>query len=156
MEAVVRAMEDDPTFDAGRGAFLNAAGEIELDAGVMDGSTLRAGAVAAVRNIRNPISLARLVMDKTEHVLLAGDGAAQFARNRAPVLAIPRTCWSGELDRWRELQRHPDFRTPDAFRPDRPGDTVGAWPATRTAAWPPARQRAARPRRCPAAWAIPL
>ncbi|MBL8733138.1 MAG: isoaspartyl peptidase/L-asparaginase [Planctomycetes bacterium] len=78
-EAVVRMLEDDPHFNAGKGAVFNEKGEHELDASIMDGSTLRCGAVAGVRTVRHPISLARLVMEKTRHVLLAGDGAELFA-----------------------------------------------------------------------------
>jgi beta-aspartyl-peptidase (threonine type) len=77
--AAVVELEDDPLFNAGRGAVYNADGEHELDAGVMDGATLRAGAVAAVRRIRNPVLAARAVMEKSRHVLLAGRGAERFA-----------------------------------------------------------------------------
>src|SRR5688572_5062870 len=79
VEQVIRFLEDDPTFNAGRGAVFNAAGGHELDASIMDGATRQCGAVASVKTIKNPISLARLVMLKTRHVLLAGDGAEQFA-----------------------------------------------------------------------------
>ncbi|MCI0361948.1 MAG: isoaspartyl peptidase/L-asparaginase [Planctomycetaceae bacterium] len=79
VEQVIRFLEDDPLFNAGRGAVFNAAGGHELDASIMDGKTKACGAVAAVRTIRHPISLSRLVMEKTRHVLLASDGAEQFA-----------------------------------------------------------------------------
>lgn len=82
VEQAVRALEDCPLFNAGRGAVFNAAGEIELDACIMDGSTLGAGAVTGVRTARNPVSLARAVMAHTPHVLLAGAGAEAFARER--------------------------------------------------------------------------
>jgi beta-aspartyl-peptidase (threonine type) len=78
-EAVVRVLEDDPHFNAGKGAVFNEKGEHELDASIMDGSTMACGAVAGVRTVKNPVSLARLVMEKTRHVLLMGDGAEQFA-----------------------------------------------------------------------------
>lgn len=78
-QAVVMMLEDDPHFNAGRGAAFTEAGTHELDASIMDGSTLRGGAVAGVRTVRNPIALARLVMDRTPHVLLMGDGAESFA-----------------------------------------------------------------------------
>jgi beta-aspartyl-peptidase (threonine type) len=80
VEAAVRVLEDDPAFNAGTGATLTAAGDVELDASIMDGETLRCGAVAVVKDVRNPISLARAVMERTEHVLLAGSGASAFAR----------------------------------------------------------------------------
>lgn len=78
-EAVVRMLEDDPLFNAGKGAVFNERGEHELDASIMDGSTMRCGAVAGVRTVRHPISLARKVMTETRHVLLAAAGAEQFA-----------------------------------------------------------------------------
>lgn len=80
-EGVVRILEDDPRFNAGKGAVYNEQGQHELDASIMEGSTLQCGAVAGVRTVRHPISLARLVMEKTRHVLLAGDGAEKFADN---------------------------------------------------------------------------
>lgn len=79
VEAVVRVLEDDPLFNAGKGAVFNEKGEHELDASIMDGQTLACGAVAGVRTVKNPIGLARLVMEKTRHVLLMGEGAEQFA-----------------------------------------------------------------------------
>lgn len=85
VEVAVRALEDDPTFNAGTGAALTSAGDVELDASIMDGETLRCGAVAVVKDVRNPVSLARAVMERTEHVLLAGPGASAFARE----LGIP-------------------------------------------------------------------
>lgn len=80
VELAARCLEDDPLFNAGLGAVLNEAGEVELDASVMNGETLAAGAVAAVKTVKNPVSLARLVMEKSPHVLLAGEGAEAFAR----------------------------------------------------------------------------
>jgi L-asparaginase / beta-aspartyl-peptidase len=128
VEASVRAMEDDETFDAGRGSFINAAGEVELDASIMDGSTFRAGAVAAVQNVRHPISLARKVMEESEHVMLVGMGASRFAREHGI-----ETCGQDdlitvrEIERWRELQANQKFRTRDAFHKKKlPGGTVGA------------------------------
>ena len=79
VEASVIELENFPLFNAGRGAVFTNEGRNELDASVMDGSTLKAGAVALVRNIKNPIRLARLVMERTEHILLAGEGASRFA-----------------------------------------------------------------------------
>ncbi len=80
VEAAVRRLEDSPLFNAGRGAVFNAAGEHELDAAIMDGASRRAGAVAGLRHIRNPVSLARRVMDASPHVFLNGRGAEAFAR----------------------------------------------------------------------------
>ncbi|KAG7260883.1 hypothetical protein CRUP_018920 [Coryphaenoides rupestris] len=83
MDAVVEAvtsLENNPAFNAGCGSVLNAKGEVEMDAIVMDGRTLASGAVSAVRNVANPVQLARLVMDKTSHLCLTAEGASQFAR----------------------------------------------------------------------------
>jgi isoaspartyl peptidase/L-asparaginase-like protein (Ntn-hydrolase superfamily) len=77
--ATVAALEDDPLFNAGRGAVLTSAGTAELDAAVMDGASLAAGAVAVIRRARNPVKVARAVMERTTHVLLAGAGADAFA-----------------------------------------------------------------------------
>jgi beta-aspartyl-peptidase (threonine type) len=79
VERVLRSLEDDTRFNAGKGAVFTHEGTHELDSSLMDGATLRCGAVTGVRNIKNPISLARLVMDKSRHVFLAGEGASAFA-----------------------------------------------------------------------------
>ncbi|WP_455367895.1 isoaspartyl peptidase/L-asparaginase family protein [[Eubacterium] cellulosolvens] len=80
VEKAVNVMEDDPIFNAGRGAYPNEIGEIELDALIMEGEELRAGAVAAICNVKNPVSVARKVLDATNHVLLVGKGANIFAK----------------------------------------------------------------------------
>src|SRR5512136_2832136 len=79
VEAAIVVLEDDEAFDAGRGSFLNADGQVELDAGFMDGEYLKVGAVAGVQFIQNPIRLARAVMEKSDHVLLIASGAQRFA-----------------------------------------------------------------------------
>ncbi len=79
VEAAVRVLEDEPSYNAGRGSVFNADGRHELDASIMDGRDLRCGSVAGVHNVKNPISLARLVMERSEHVMLAGAGADIFA-----------------------------------------------------------------------------
>ncbi|MBN1963070.1 MAG: isoaspartyl peptidase/L-asparaginase, partial [Anaerolineae bacterium] len=106
VEAAVRIMEDNPAFDAGVGSVLNSVGEIELDALIMDGATLNLGAVAAVRGIANPITLARHVMQDTPHNVLVGSGARRFAEQvglrlcSQAELTVPR-----EVERYREQQR---------------------------------------------------
>lgn len=87
--AAVVALEDCPLFNAGRGSVFNAAGEHEMDAAVMEGTRLRAGAVAAVQRIRNPVLAARAVMERTPHVLLAAAGAEQFAQTQGIAIASP-------------------------------------------------------------------
>ena len=89
VEAAVRVMEDDPTFDAGYGSFLNAAAEVELDAIIMDGRDLNFGAVGAVQRVRHPVTLARLVMTESEHAMLVGTGAEAFARAVGQPLCTP-------------------------------------------------------------------
>jgi beta-aspartyl-peptidase (threonine type) len=114
VELAVRILEDDPTYNAGTGACLTADGKAELDASIMDGATLRCGAVAVVRDVRNPVTLARRVMDASEHVLLAGAGASAFARavgipaidNAALVTAAQRARWEAAR-RARQAQRGP-------------------------------------------------
>src|SRR5690554_7986968 len=119
-------MEDNPVLNAGVGSALNREGEIELDAIIMDGRTLALGAVAAVRGIRNPIKLARLIMEDTDHCLLVGEGARRFAEQHnmrlcaQAELTVPR-----EVERFRELQKRQDYRLAEGFTPD-PMGTVGA------------------------------
>ena len=100
--AAVRTLEDDPQFNAGRGAVLNHEGDAELDAAIMDGHGPRAGAVAGVRHVKNPVELARLVMEKSPHVLLAAEGAEEFALEQGMVL-VPRDYFRTEA-RIRELE----------------------------------------------------
>src|SRR5262245_10267135 len=99
-EKVCRLLEDDPNFNAGKGAVFNAKGGHELDASIMDGRTLGCGAVAGVRTVKNPISLARLVMEKTRHVLLAGEGAEQFAA-QMKVKPVKNDYFSTDLQKQR-------------------------------------------------------
>ncbi|HUJ30724.1 MAG TPA: isoaspartyl peptidase/L-asparaginase [Candidatus Acidoferrum sp.] len=89
VEATIRVMEDSGLFDAGRGAYYTREGVPELDAAIMDGHTLAAGSVASVKHIANPIHLARLVMEKTPHVLLVGPGAEEFAKSQGIELVSP-------------------------------------------------------------------
>jgi len=106
LEAVVRAvvmLEDNPLFNAGRGAVFTHDGGNELDAAVMDGSTLAAGAVCGVCHIKNPIELARAVMQYSDYVMLSGLGAEEFALSRGIPL-VPRSYFHTE-ERWRQLQR---------------------------------------------------
>jgi beta-aspartyl-peptidase (threonine type) len=87
---VVRALEDDPHFDAGRGSRLNREGKVELDASIMVGTRLEAGAVAAVQKVQHPISVARRVMERSEHVMLVGEGARDFAEEEGAELCRTR------------------------------------------------------------------
>ncbi|MEX2701693.1 MAG: isoaspartyl peptidase/L-asparaginase, partial [Candidatus Baldrarchaeota archaeon] len=105
VEEAVKAMEDDPTFDAGKGSFLNEEGFVELDAIIMDGATLDVGAVAAVRNIKNPVVLARKVMELTEHVLLVGEGANRFAKKIGmKTVDLSELVLEREIERWKKFK----------------------------------------------------
>ena len=106
VEATIKIMEDSPLFNAGKGAVFTNAGTNELDASIMDGSTLQAGAVAGVKTIKNPISAARKVMDETWHVMLAGDGADNFAKEQG--LEIVNNDYFYTERRWKALQKAQD------------------------------------------------
>jgi beta-aspartyl-peptidase (threonine type) len=126
--AAVRRMEDDPQFNAGRGAVLNHEGDAELDAAIMDGAGPRAGAVAGVRHVKNPIELARLVMDNSPHVLLVADGAEEFALEQGMAL-VPRDYFRTEA-REQELDAARTSGKPTALVAPPPAEsalgTVGA------------------------------
>jgi beta-aspartyl-peptidase (threonine type) len=126
VEAAVRLLEDDPTFDAGRGSFINAAAQVELDAIIADGRDLNFGAVAAVQRVRHPVTLARLVMTQSEHALLAGAGAEAFARTHGLPICPPEELLVGrELERWRAA---PTGGSPQGWKShgNEPSGTVGA------------------------------
>ncbi len=103
VEAVVRSMEDDPLFNAGKGAVFTNEGKNELDASIMNGKTLAAGAVASVTTIRNPITAARAVMEKSPHVMMAGKGAEKFATEQGLEIVDPS--YFHTESRWRGLQK---------------------------------------------------
>ncbi len=103
VEAAVRVLEDDPHFNAGKGAVFTEAGTNELDAAIMDGKTLKAGAVASVKHIKNPISLARMVMEKSPHVMMDCAGAEAFAKQNGVELVDQKYFYTEE--RWQALQR---------------------------------------------------
>jgi L-asparaginase / beta-aspartyl-peptidase len=101
--AAVMALEDNPLFNAGHGAVFSAAGENELDAAIMDGATLKAGAVAGVKRVKNPVLAARAVMEKTPHIMLAGPGADAFAAMQRLAIVDPDYFYTQA--RWDALQR---------------------------------------------------
>ena len=102
VEATIRVMEDSPLFNAGKGAVFTHEGKNELDAAIMDGKTMKAGSVAGVTIIKNPISAARAVMEKTKHVLLIGRGAELFATKAGLEIVDPSYFWTER--RWKSLQ----------------------------------------------------
>jgi beta-aspartyl-peptidase (threonine type) len=103
VEATIHVLENDPHFNAGKGAVFTHDGRNELDAAIMDGKTLMAGAVAGVTTIKNPISAARAVMEKSEHVMMVGAGADQFAKEAGLEIVDPKYFWTKE--RWDGLQQ---------------------------------------------------
>jgi L-asparaginase / beta-aspartyl-peptidase len=103
VEASVHVMEDSPLFNAGKGAVFTNEGKNELDAAIMDGRTLAAGSVAGVTTIRNPISAARAVMEKSQHVMMTGAGAEKFATEAGLEIVDPKYFWTEE--RWNGLLR---------------------------------------------------
>lgn len=131
IEAAVAALEDDPAFDAGRGSFLTRDGRVQLDALMMDGATLRAGGVACVERLRNPIHAARLVLDRSPHVYFVGAGAEAFAEsNGMPLIDNAELVLDRERRRLAEAQAREKSGAPDrTFSGEPPQDshdTVGA------------------------------
>lgn len=126
VEVAVRALEDNSVFDAGHGAVLNKDGEVELDAIIMDGRTLATGAVSSVKNIANPVSLARAVMEKTSHVMLTSQGANLFAESIG-ISTVPTETLVTEYER-REWEKHKNYMTGviEDFNTQWAHDTVGA------------------------------
>jgi len=102
-EAAVRMLEDDPHFNAGKGSVFTSAGTNEMDASIMDGGTLKAGAVASVKHVKNPVGLARLVMEKSPHVMLDCAGAEAFAKENGIELVDEKYFFTQE--RWDALQK---------------------------------------------------
>jgi beta-aspartyl-peptidase (threonine type) len=108
VETVIRIMEDDPLFNAGRGAVFDASGRNSLDAAFMDGKTLKAGAVAGLYKTRHPITLARTVMEKSPHVMLIGDGAEQFSKEQGVEQVDPSFFFTER--RWKALEKELNAR----------------------------------------------
>ena len=127
VEEAVVIMEDDETFDAGRGSFLNRDGKVQLDALIMDGATLRAGGVGCVERLRNPVRAARKILSESPHVYFVGEGAERFAAEHGVALCrnedliIPR-----EVERLRAYQAQASSGGNDLFAPAISHDTVGA------------------------------
>jgi L-asparaginase / beta-aspartyl-peptidase len=127
VEEAVVVMEDDESFDAGRGSFLNREGKVQLDALIMDGASLRAGGVGCVEHLRNPVRVARKILSESPHVYFVAEGAERFAAEHGiPLcknedLILPR-----EIDRLRQFQAHVQEEKPNLFAPSISHDTVGA------------------------------
>jgi len=129
VQAAITYMEDDDTFDAGRGSFLTRDGRVQLDALMMDGATLRAGGVGCVERIRNPIAAARLVLDESPHVYMVGEGAEAFVQEYGiPLCRNNELVIEREVQRLKEAQAKAASGEPDTTFAglDRGHDTVGA------------------------------
>lgn len=110
VEAAIVVMEDSPLFNAGKGSSFNREGYHELDASIMDGRTSNAGAAGVVQRVKNPIKLARAIMDDTPHVMLAGEGALLYARDQDMEIVSPHYFWTER--KWNSLQRRLERETP--------------------------------------------
>jgi beta-aspartyl-peptidase (threonine type) len=134
VEASIVILEDDPTFDAGIGSHLNRDGRVQVDAIVMDGATLKAGAVAAVERVRNPIRLARRILERSEHMMLVASGAEKFAAENGIALCAPedlvidreRSAWGRCLEDSHAAEHHVDheFGTVGAVALDLTGHLI--------------------------------
>src|ERR1700691_1727462 len=127
IEEAIVVMEDDETFDAGRGSFLNREGKVQLDALIMDGATLRAGGVGGVERLRNPRRVARKILSESPHVYFVAEGAEQFAVEHGVALCKnEELVIAREVKRLRDVQRGTAGRENDLFAPTISHDTVGA------------------------------
>jgi beta-aspartyl-peptidase (threonine type) len=126
VQAAVQVLEDTPMFNAGRGAVFNADGQHEMDASLMNGRDLRAGAVAGVQNVKNPVVLARRVMEHSDHVLISGNGAFEFAHKQKVVLEDDQYFFDEfRYQQWKEAVGSGGMRL-DHSEGDRKFGTVGA------------------------------
>lgn len=127
VQKAVCCLEDSPLFNAGKGSVFTAVGSHEMDASIMDGKTLKAGAVSLITGIKNPVSLARDVMDKSEHVFMAGEGAMVFANQHGHLLEA-QDYFYDELryQQWQEIKESGTFQLDHAKKKDSKFGTVGA------------------------------
>lgn len=127
VEEAVKALEDSPLFNAGKGSVFTNEGTHEMDAAIMDGKTLDAGAVSLITGIKNPISLAREVMEKSDHVFLAGEGAMRFAESLDYKLETPEYFYDElRYQQWQEIKDSDTFQLDHSVKKDRKFGTVGA------------------------------
>lgn len=127
VEMAVKVLEDSPLFNAGKGSVFTAEGTHEMDAAIMDGQTLNAGAVSLITGIKNPVSLARDVMENSDHVFLAGDGAMTFAKNQGYEL-LGKDYFFDQLryDQWQHIKGSDSFQLDHSVKKDSKFGTVGA------------------------------
>lgn len=127
VETAVKLLEDTPLFNAGKGSVFTAEGTHEMDAAIMDGKTLNAGAISLVTGIKNPVSLARDVMDKSYHVFLAGEGAMQFAKGLDYEIETPDYFYDEvRYKQWQGIKDSDNFQLDHSVKKDGKFGTVGA------------------------------
>ena len=127
VEVAVRLLEDSPLFNAGKGAVFTAEGTHEMDAAIMDGKTIEAGAVSLITGIKNPVSLARDVMEKSYHVFLAGEGAIQFAKGEGYEVESPEYFYDEiRYKQWQGIKDSDSFQLDHSVKKDGKFGTVGA------------------------------
>lgn len=127
VETAVRALEDSPLFNAGKGSVFTANGTHEMDASIMDGKSLKAGAVSLITGIKNPVSLARDIMEKSEHVFMAGEGAMEFAKAHQHELADADYFYDEfRHQQWVEIRDTESFQLDHAKKKEGKFGTVGA------------------------------
>jgi len=127
VEEAVRLLEDSPLFNAGKGSVFTAKGTHEMDASIMDGNSLKAGAVSLVTGIKNPVHLARAVMEKSEHVFLAGEGAMRFAIENKFHIETPDYFYDEfRYQQWQEIKGSDSFQLDHSLKKDSKFGTVGA------------------------------
>ena len=127
VEDAVKHLEDTPLFNAGKGSVFTAQGTHEMDAAIMDGSTLKAGAVSLVTGVKNPVALARDVMDKSYHVFLAGEGAMQFAKEQGHVFEDENYFYDDvRYKQWQGIKDSDAFQLDHSVKKDGKFGTVGA------------------------------
>ncbi len=127
VETAVKSLEDSPLFNAGKGAVFTHTGTHEMDAAIMDGKTLEAGGVSLITGIKNPISLARDIMEKSDHVFLAGEGAMQFAKSQNYTLESPEYFYDEvRYQQWQNIKDSDKFELDHSVKKDGKFGTVGA------------------------------
>ncbi|GAB5401153.1 MAG: isoaspartyl peptidase/L-asparaginase [Aureisphaera sp.] len=127
VEIAVKLLEDSPLFNAGKGSVFTAVGTHEMDAAIMDGKTLEAGAISLVTGIKNPVSLARDVMEKSYHVFLAGDGAMRFAHDLGYRNEDPQYFYDElRYQQWQDIKNTDSFQLDHSIKKDSKFGTVGA------------------------------
>ncbi|RMA66299.1 isoaspartyl peptidase/L-asparaginase family protein [Ulvibacter antarcticus] len=127
VEEAVRLLEDSPLFNAGKGSVFTAEGTHEMDAAIMNGKNRKAGAVSLITGIKNPVSLARDIMDNSYHVFLAGDGAMEFAKQRGYILETPDYFYDEvRYQQWQGIKDSDNFQLDHSAKKDGKFGTVGA------------------------------